>query len=133
MVGLKCLATGVIGMLAVSACASATPPDQYSGVFRQGFEQSDFYTNDGHGPFWLSYGEPGADLTPFVVDKGGRGTHITVRIEFQGHPIPVPEFAHSDQYSGAIEVIKFLSIESIDDDVFWTKAAAARASEDDPS
>lgn len=107
-----------LSLLPLSGCAVTAAPDVYSGYFRQGFEQSDFYTLDGEGPYWLSAtGETYERLLDYLVQKDGRGSYITVRLTVRG------ELDHEGDYGlgyheSRLTVSEIIDIEAMDREEF---------------
>lgn len=110
----------VLATLPLSACAATSAPtDIYSGYFRQGFEQSDFYTEDGDGPYWLTGSEEVyEELLTYLVRKEGRGSYITVQLTVRGELEKDGEFGlgyHDTQITvNEIVDIKTISPEEFD-------------------
>jgi len=120
-------------VLATLATGCATSPaseggaqfERYSGFYRQGFEQSDFYPGDGGGPWWLSYdGDFWSRIEPF--GKGaGRGNYVLVRIEVAGELSAVGDYGHLGAYQRELRVERLLSVDAASDAEFEAAAAAA--------
>ena len=117
-----------LATLKIAGCIAwirgAEPVREYSGVYRQGFEQSDFYTDDGQGPWWLeAEGEEWDQLMSYLVPRPGRGSHVTVRLTLRGSTGPFDDHGvTSSAHDTRIVVEDILSIEAIPDDVFQATA-----------
>jgi hypothetical protein len=72
-----------VGLLVVAACASG--PRSWTGIYRQGFEQSHFYPDTGGGPWWVTWDGDvlGDRLEPFRTGEG-RGRVALVRLTVTG-------------------------------------------------
>lgn len=85
-----------------------------SGFYRQGFEQSDFYTTDGDGPFWVETSEDvGSQLQAYINPKPGRGSSITVKLQIVGQVTDGGEFGHLGAYSKRIQAERINNVERI--------------------
>lgn len=117
----------------VSGCIAwirgAESPSEYSGIYRQGFEQSDFYTDDGQGPWWLeAEGEDWDQIQSFLVSRPGRGSYVTVRLTVRGSIAPFDgRGVTSSANDTRIIVEDILSIEQISDEAFQAAARGMRA------
>jgi len=102
---------------------------EYSGVYRQGFEQSDFYTDDGRGPWWLqAEGEDWNRISSLMVNRGGRGSYVAARLIVLGRLEPFDDAGVlSSRIDTRIVVDEILSIATIPDEEFQTRAAQVRA------
>ena len=119
------LATLAAGCSNLTAGQDDAKLERYSGLFRQGFEQSDFYPDDGGGPWWLSYdGDFWTRIEPFN-EGAGRGNHVLVRIEVAGELSPVGRHGHLGAYQRELTVERLLSVEAASDAEFEAAAAVA--------
>jgi len=101
------------------ACTSTPTPDTYSGYYRQGFEQSDFYTSNGEGPIWLDGTEAVfTQLQDYLVPKQGRGSFITVKMTVEGQISEKGEFGHIGRYPKQLYATRIVKIESISPDIY---------------
>lgn len=99
--------------------------ETYSGLFRQGFEQSDFYPDGGGGPWWVSYGEDfGTRIAPFASGTG-RGVAIVVRIEVEGEVSPPGDYGFIRAYEHELVVSRLVSVEAASQEAFEAAARAA--------
>jgi len=109
--------------------ASAPVTAEYSGVYRQGFEQSDFYSDDGRGPWWLE--AEGADwerIRSLMVERGGRGSFVAARLRVRGHLAPFDDHGVLvGRRDTRLVVEEILAIEAIADEEFQARASAAQA------
>ncbi|MFB9374470.1 hypothetical protein ACFFUB_10925 [Algimonas porphyrae] len=104
----------ILGGLSLMACSSTAQTDLYTGYYRQGFEQSDFYTLDGRGPYWFDGTEEVfTRLQDFIVPKEGRGSYIVVMMTVEGELQEDGEFGHIGRYSTQLYANRILSIEAI--------------------
>lgn len=114
--------------LVLAACQSVPASQEYSGVYRRGFEQSMFLADDGGGPYWLTAGE--ADWTRigvFEQQRPGRGSFTAVRLKVRGRltPFDLPEDVVA-KHAATLAVEEILLIEPIADEVFQTRLRAQR-------
>lgn len=120
------IASGIL----LNACAA---PDHgsvtYSGFYRQAFEQSDFYTVDGKGPFWIDLAESSDELDPYFVPKAGRASHTTVLISFRGEVSETPEFAYSGQYLSQLTVKEIVSVSALSEEKYEEAVSQFRNAE----
>lgn len=102
---------------------------EYSGVYRQGFEQSDFYTDDGQGPWWLeAEGDDWDRIMSFRVPRPGRGSFVTVRLTVRGRVAPFDGWAGaSSAQDTRIVVEDILAIERISDEAFHAAVSGRHA------
>lgn len=98
----------------------------FSGVYRQGFEQSDFYTAAGAGPYWLD-AEPEAwsRLMSYRNDAPGRASAVIVRLTVEGELRPHHDDPLGRPYSGHLHVSRIIEIEAIPAERFDQAAAGA--------
>ncbi|MAK60261.1 MAG: hypothetical protein CMK09_04725 [Ponticaulis sp.] len=111
----------VLSGVILSACSTSGEDAIYTGYYRQVFETNDFYTEDGDGPYWMDFATTDADLRPYFEEKPGRGSHTTVRISFRAHPTDMPEFAYSEMYRGQLSVTEILSVEKLDENIYFER------------
>jgi hypothetical protein len=61
------------------------PVETFQGIYRSGFEASDFYLFDGQGPWWLeSTSKVWDQLQSYLVERPGRGSSVTVTLTVTG-------------------------------------------------
>ena len=109
------------------SCSTNEASMTWDGIYRQGFEQNDFYRRDGQGPYWLDLSKVDVDMTPFVTETGGRGSHTTVKIKLIGELTDMPEFAYSERYTGQLTASEILTIEALEDETWWKTVEAFSA------
>lgn len=127
-----------IAVLAVGGCAGHVSdvepeaPASISGLYRQGFEQSDFYPAKGGGPWWLTYdGDLWSKLEPFVQGSG-RGLAAVVRFEVIGEVSEPGRFGHLGAYERELVVERIVSVTGASEAEFEAAARlASMASEAD--
>tara|TARA_R110001606_G_scaffold171855_4_gene317776 strand:- start:335 stop:751 length:417 start_codon:yes stop_codon:yes gene_type:complete len=124
---LKVISAGLFPAMLVMSCTTNETSMKWDGIYRQGFEQNDFYTLDGQGPYWLDLSEASVDLGQFATDAGGRSAHTTVKISFLGQPAETPEFAYSEKYLGQLTAREVLSVASLKDEIYWEMVEAFKA------
>lgn len=122
-------AAGVVSILAAAGCTDEDAADIYSGYYRQGFEQSDFYTHDGHGPWWVDAGEPEWEqFMAHVVPTSGRGSAATLRMIVEGRLTAGGGFGHLGQYDKRLFVTRIVDIEPVSAEHYQAVIAEFRAS-----
>jgi len=108
----------------------ATAGEVYSGVYRRGFEQSAFYTNDGRGPLWLEADEAiTAQILAFETEGEGRGASVALRLRVVGtlEPFDAALVPIVGPHEARLVVSEVLAIEPISDDAFQTEVRAIEA------
>lgn len=61
------------------------PTETFQGIYRSGFEVSEFFLFDGEGPWWLEAAtENWQRLQSYVVQRPGRGSSVTVALTITG-------------------------------------------------
>jgi len=91
----------------------------HSGYYQQGFERSDFYPEDGGGPYWLTAGEAASSrIQEYYVPAPGRGGGMTVRLVIEGKLDIGGGFGHVGAYSGELTAARILEIEPVIVDEF---------------
>lgn len=123
-----CLLAGCIG--AAMACAGAPAQQTYSGVYHQGFEQSDFYTLSGDGPYWVTGSESVWDeLQAFYQPAPGRGGGVTVKMTVEGQLETDGAFGSLDHYDTQLFVTRIVEIEPLPIEEYWSITAGFRTGE----
>lgn len=107
------------------ASQSGVQLEQYSGLYRQGFEQSDFYPDDGGGPWWLAYDGDFWSRIEAFGEGAGRGNHVLVRIAVTGQLSAIGRHGHLGVYERELNVERLLKVEVASDAEFEAAAAAA--------
>lgn len=121
--------TASLGLF-LTACAVNAASETYSGYYRQGFEQSVFYTDDGEGPYWLDGTEAVfGELQEYLIRKNGRGSYIAVRMSVAGDLTSDGGYGHIGRYTSRLYVTEILSIEPISSEEFEQQVAKFRAAE----
>ena len=93
----------------------------YSGYYRQGFEQSDFYTLDGDGPYWLdAEADVWGQLQSHLVPKPGRGSSVTVKLTVEGDMETGGKFGHLGSYNQRFHARRILEIERLTSEEYDT-------------
>lgn len=97
------------------------PIETFSGVYRSGFEASDFYPLEGgSGPWWLeANGERWAELQSYLVQRPGRGSSVTVALTVTGWRETGGEYGGHGAYEASfyvetIEAIRAITPEEFD-------------------
>lgn len=97
------------------------PLETFSGVYRSGFEASDFYPLEGgSGPWWLeANGERWAELQSYLVQRPGRGSSVTVALTVTGWRETGGEYGGHGAYEASfyvetIEAIRAITPEEFD-------------------
>lgn len=122
-------AAGVVSILAATGCTDEDTADSYSGYYRQGFEQSDFYTHDGQGPWWVDAGEPEWEqFMAHVVPASGRGSAATLRMTVEGQLTAGGGFGHLGQYDKRLFVTRIVDIEPVSAEHYQAVIAGFHAS-----
>ena len=113
------------GLAVLSACAASSNSSEvslaeietsadtqiWSGYYRQGFEQSDFYTREGEGPYWLSGAEDVFEqFIPFLSSETGRGRATTVELTVEGTLDDQGGFGHAGRYPEQIFATRIIQI-----------------------
>lgn len=103
--------------------AAATTSRVYSGVYRSGFEQSDFYSDDGDGPWWLAAeGENWERIQRLLVMRSGRGSYVAARLKVHGHIEPFDDRGVLvGRRDTRLVVDQILAIEPIPDEEFQAR------------
>lgn len=96
------------------------PVETFSGVYRSGFEASDFYPLEGGtGPWWLTAtGERWAELQSYLVRRPGRGSSVTVALTVTGWRETGGEYGGHGGYEGSIYIESIESIRAITPEEF---------------
>ncbi len=122
-------AAGVASILAAAGCTEEDAAGSYSGYYRQGFEQSDFYTLDGHGPWWVDAGESEwAEFMAHMVPAPGRGSAVTVRMKVEGQLQTGGGFGHIGRYDKRLFVTRIVDIEPVSAEQYQAAVAGFRVS-----
>lgn len=97
-------------LVEVESVAPAT--QQFSGIYRSGFEASHFYTMDGRGPWWLEADTDDSErLAAFDVDGPGRAGGVRAALIVEGW---LDEPGDALDHIGAFEYrLNVVSIESV--------------------
>lgn len=99
----------------------------YSGVYRRGFEQSAFYTDDDRGPFWLEADGAALErIRAFETGGDGRGASVTVRLRVVAtlHPFDPGLMPIVGPHEARMVVSEVLTIEPISGEAFQTHVQA---------
>lgn len=116
-------------LLGFAACTDESDTGTYSGYYRQGFEQSDFYTRDGQGPWWVDAGEPEWEqFMAHVVPASGRGSAATLRMTVEGQLMAGGGFGHLGQYDKRLFVTRIVDIEPVSAEHYHAVIAGFHAS-----
>lgn len=96
------------------------PVETFSGVYRSGFEASDFYPLEGGpGPWWLTAtGERWDELQSYRVQGPGRGSSVTVALTVTGWRETGGEYGGHGAYEASIYVESIESIRAITPEEF---------------
>lgn len=96
------------------------PIETFSGVYRSGFEASDFYPLEaGSGPWWLeATGENWAELQSYLVQRPGRGSSVTVVLTVTGWRDTGGEYGGHNAYETLIHVESIEAIRAITPEEF---------------
>lgn len=91
------------------------PVETFTGVYRSGFEASDFYPLEGgSGPWWLTAtGENWAELQSYLVRRPGRGSSVTVALTVTGWRETGGEYGGHGGYEASIYVESIEAIRAI--------------------
>jgi hypothetical protein len=107
-------AAGIAMTATVAGCRDENGTGIYSGYYRQGFEQSDFYTLEGDGPWWVDAGEIEWDtFMAHMVPAPGRGTTVTLRMTVEGDLQTGGGYGHAGRYDKRLFVTRVVAIEPI--------------------
>lgn len=100
----------------------------FTGVYRQGFEQSDFYPDSGGGPWWLTAEEAAwTAIQAFKPQTGSRGDAAIVRIVAEGELRGPFDIQIRAPFANSIHITRLVSVEPVSDAVFQAAAQAAGA------
>ncbi|MCW5716872.1 MAG: hypothetical protein KIS68_03460 [Bauldia sp.] len=105
----------------------ATAGEVYSGIYRRGFEQSAFYTDDGRGPFWLEADEAAtAQFLAFETEGESRGASVTLRMRVVAtlQPFDPTLTPIVGPHEARLVVSELLAIEPISDEAFQAEVRA---------
>lgn len=112
-------------LLAACASGSEVEADTISGLYRQGFEQSDFYPDAGGGPWWFTYdGDLWSQIEPFARGQG-RGVAAVVRLEVVGEISGPGRYGHLGAYERELIASQIVSVEAASEAEFEAAAEAA--------
>ncbi len=121
------LAVALMGCAAAQEADVAPEAETYSGLFRQGFEQSAFYPDAGGGPWWLTYdGDLWSRIEPFATGTG-RGVAVVARMEVEGAASPTTQYEYLGGYTHELIVTGIVSVEAASEAEFQAAAEAARS------
>lgn len=109
----------------VSDGAGGAGAQVHAGLFRQGFEQSDFYPDAGGGPWWLTHdGDLWSQISAHASGSG-RGMAVVVRLEVEGEVSPPGRHGHVGAYERELVVSRVVSVEAASEAAFEAAAKAA--------
>lgn len=118
-------------MVLAAGCVGGSGPESapgeatVSGLYRQGFEQSDFYPDAGGGPWWFTYdGDLWSQIEPFMRGQG-RGLAAVVRLEVVGEISGPGGFGHLGAYERELIASQIVSVEAASEAEFAAAAEAA--------
>lgn len=113
-------------LLALSAAACTTPAATYTGLFRQGFEQADFYPDAGGGPWWITWEaeEVGARFGEFWTGDG-RARSGVMRMTVAGELSAEGRHGHLGAYKRELKVTEIREIAASTEEAFAEAAKKA--------
>lgn len=121
----------IAAVMTLGALGCAAPKDggasaqTYSGLYRQGFEQSDFFPDTGGGPWWFTYeGDLWSQIEPFARGQG-RGVAAVVRLEVEGEVSAPGRYGHVGAYERELIASRIVSVTGASEAEFETAAEAA--------
>lgn len=121
---------GVFGLAVVllAGCQNAPGGEDetsYSGLYRQGFEQSDFYPDSRDGPWWFAWeGDVWEQIEPFMTGEG-RGVSAVVRMTVAGQLSDEGRYGHLGAYKRELIATRIISIEPSSEEAFAAAAEQA--------
>ena len=105
----------------VSAVLAQPPLETFRGVYRSGFEASEFYPLDPGmtGPWWLEADDENWDvLQAHQVERPGRGSSVTVILSFSGRRYTGAGFGHLGAFDTKVQIVSIDGIRSISEAEF---------------
>jgi hypothetical protein len=94
------------------------PVETFNGVYRSGFEASDFYAFGNEGPWWLeTTAENWRTLQSYLV-QAGRGSSVTVALSITGWRDTEGRYGHLDAYATRVYVETIERIRAITPEEF---------------
>lgn len=121
----------LIALLAAFVVAACTGSGgkTYSGLFRQGFEQADFYPDTGGGPWWVTWETEGiAEKFGEFWTGDGRGRSGVMRVTVAGELSAEGQHGHLGAYKRELKVTEIKDIKAATEEEF--SAAAKKANPD---
>ncbi len=96
------------------------PVETFTGVYRSGFEASDFYPLEGgSGPWWLETTEDNwNELQAYLIQGPGRGSSVTVALTVTGWRETAGAYGSLDAYTTRIHVESIEAIRAITPEEF---------------
>ena len=122
------VAVALVGCVSAQEVDVGQEAETFSGLFRQGFEQSDFYPDAGGGPWWFTdEGDLWSQIEPFASGTG-RGVAVVVRMEVEGQVSAKGRHGHLGAYDRELIATRIVSLAAASEAEF--EAAARRAAEE---
>lgn len=103
------------------------PVRTYQGIYRSGFDSSDFYLFDGEGPWWLeASGEAFEELQSYLVARPGRGSSVTVSVTVTGWIETEGGYGPLERHDTRIHAESIERIRPITEAEYWSAVSLTR-------